>query len=118
MAEISEMNKEIKAKAKEFIIDNINEFNGKQAKEIVGATMRELKTGNSEVITEALKEVKKEKKMSVLANTVTIPVDAENVKNEKVVALLENIDAGIGRIIELLEEKEPAVDLSKEKKTK
>ena len=118
MAEISEINRELKIKAKEFIIDNIDEFNGKQAKEIVGATMRELKTGNSEIITEALKEVKKEKKMSVLANTVTVPVDAENVKNEKMVALLENIDAGIVRIIELLEEKEPAVDLSKEKKTK
>ena len=32
MAEISEMNRELKVKAKEFIIDNIDEFNGKQTK--------------------------------------------------------------------------------------
>ena len=113
MAEISEMNKELKVKAKEFIIDNLNEFNGKQAKDIIGAVMKELKTGNTEIITEALKEVKKEKKMTVLVNSVTIPVDIESIKNEKTVALLENIDAGIGRIIEILEEKETTEEKKK-----
>ena len=121
MAEISEMNRELKVKAKEFIIDNINEFNGKQAKEIIGSVMKELRTGNSEIVTEALKEVKKEKKMTILVNTVTVPVDAEVVKNEKTIAYLENIDAGIGRIIELLEkivEKQEAIEATEEKKKK
>ena len=116
MAEISEMNRELKVKAKEFIIDNINEFNGKQAKEIIGSVMKELRTGNSEIITEALKEVKKEKKMTVLANAATIPVNDEILKNEKITAYLENIDAGIGRIIELLENK--AVEETAEEKKK
>ena len=114
MAEISEMNRELKVKAKEFIIDNINEFNGKQAKEIIGSVMKELRTGNSEIVTEALKEVKKEKKMTILVNTVTVPVDAEVVKNEKTIAYLENIDAGIGRIIELLENKELTEEIKEE----
>ena len=114
MAEISEMNRELKVKAKEFIIDNIDEFNGKQAKEIIGAVMKELRTGNSEIVTEALKEVKKEKKMTILVNTVTVPVDAEVVKNEKITAYLENIDAGIGRIIELLENKELTEEIKEE----
>ena len=114
MAEISEMNRELKVKAKEFIIDNINEFNGKQAKEIIGSVMKELRTGNSEIITEALKEVKKEKKMTVLANAATIPVNDEILKNEKITAYLENIDAGIGRIIELLENKELTEEIKEE----
>ena len=114
MAEISEMNRELKVKAKEFIIDNINEFNGKQAKEIIGSVMKELRTGNSEIITEALKEVKKEKKMTVLANAATIPVNDETVKNDKLIAYLENIDAGIGRIIELLENKELTEEIKEE----
>ena len=117
MAEISEMNRELKVKAKEFIIDNIDEFNGKQAKEIIGSVMKELRTGNSEIVTEALKEVKKEKKMTILVNTVTVPVDAEVVKNEKTIAYLENIDAGIGRIIELVEkivEKQEAIEAIEE----
>ena len=121
MAEISEMNRELKVKAKEFIIDNIDEFNGKQAKEIIGAVMKELRTGNSEIVTEALKEVKKEKKMTILVNTVTVPVDAEVVKNEKTIAYLENIDAGIGRIIELVEkivEKQEAIEETAEEKKK
>ena len=116
MAEISEMNRELKVKAKEFIIDNIDEFNGKQAKEIIGAVMKELRTGNSEIVTEALKEVKKEKKMTILANTTTVPVNDEVAKNEKLTAYLENIDAGIGRIIELLESK--AVEETAEEKKK
>ena len=116
MAEISEMNRELKVKAKEFIIDNIDEFNGKQAKEIIGAVMKELRTGNSEIVTEALKEVKKEKKMTVLANAATIPVNDETVKNDKLIAYLENIDAGIGKIIELLESK--AVEETAEEKKK
>lgn len=124
MAEISEMNRELKVKAKEFIIDNIDEFNGKQAKEIIGAVMKELRTGNSEIVTEALKEVKKEKKMTILVNTVTVPVNAEVVKNEKTIAYLENIDAGIGRMIELLEkivekqEATEATEATEEKKKK
>lgn len=116
MAEISEMNRELKVKAKEFIIDNMNEFNGRQAKEIIGSVMKELGTGNSEIITEALKEVKKEKKMTVLANAATIPVNDEAVKNDKLIAYLENIDAGIGKIIELLESK--AVEETAEEKKK
>ena len=116
MAEISEMNRELKVKAKEFIIDNIDEFNGKQAKEIIGSVMKELRTGNSEIVTEALKEVKKEKKMTVLANAATIPVNDEIVKNDKLIAYLENIDAGIGKIIELLESK--AIEETAEEKKK
>lgn len=114
MAEISEKNKELRTKTKEFIIDNFDELNGKQAKDIIGAVMKELKTGNAEIITEVLKEIKKDKKMKVLANTVTIPIDAENIKNEKTIALLENIDAGIGKIIELLEERQPLAETPEE----
>ena len=119
MAEISEMNRELKTKAKEFIIEHIDELNGKQAKDIIGTVMKELRTGNTEIVTEALREAKKEKKMVVLANTVTVPVDIETIKTEKEIALLENIDAGIGRIIELLEErKEETEEITKEKKSK
>ena len=86
--------------------------------------MKELRTGNSEIVTEALKEVKKEKKMTILVNTVTVPVNAEVVKNEKTNAYLENIDAGIGRMIELLEkivekqEATEATEATEEKKKK
>ena len=59
-------------------------------------------------------------------NATQIGADAANnalngVKNEKTIAYLENIDAGIGRIIELLEkivEKQEAIEATEEKKKK
>ena len=59
--------------------------------------------------------------MTILVNAVTVPVDAEVVKNEKTIAYLENIDAGIGRMIELLEkivEKQEATEATEEKQKK
>ena len=61
MDQLSELNKKIKKEAKEFMLKNIEDFDGKEAGEIIGQTLKEVKTGNVGLIKEVLHEVIKEK---------------------------------------------------------
>ena len=122
MDQLSDLNKEIKKQAKDFMLKNIEDFDGKEAGEIIGQTLKEVKTGNVDLIKEVLHEVIKEKKIKVLANSMSSNVVSSAAKaeekqnkiltaleqtisqNSKIIEVLESLDSGIGELIAVQKE--------------
>lgn len=122
MDQLSDLNKEIKKQAKDFMLKNIEDFDGKEAGEIIGQTLKEVKTGNVALIKEVLHEVIKENKIKVLPNSMSSNVVSSAAKveekqdkiltaleqtisqNAKIIEVLESLDSGIGELIAVQKE--------------